>query len=79
MEDDYEYRLNDPGETTLAEKERKKRQNQAIIFISNIVILSLISIGVIILYFKKNEKDTKNNEGKEMSQNYYLYLNISTS
>ena len=75
MENDYEYRLNDPGETTLAEKEIKKRQKEKIIFISIIVVLSLICLFFIILYFKK----VKNNGNKEMNPHFYIYLNISTS
>jgi len=79
MEVDYEYRLEDPGENTLAEKEHKKRQKQAYIFILFIVILSLISITFIILYFKKLKSNSVDKGDKEIIRDFYLYLNISTS
>jgi hypothetical protein len=79
MENDFEYRLNDPGETILAEKERKKRQKQGIIFISIIAVLSLICLIFIRLYFKKDKNNNKDNGNKEMNPHFYLYLNISTS
>jgi hypothetical protein len=71
--------LNDPGETTLAEKERKKRKKQEIIFISIIAVLSLICLIFIRLYFKKDKNNNKDNGNKEMNPHFYLYLNISTS
>ena len=66
MENDYEYRLNDPGDTTLAEIERKKRKKEEIIFISIIAVLSLICLIFIRLYFKKDKNNKIDNGNKEL-------------
>ena len=84
MEDDFEYKLNDPGDSIEKEKTNSKNKKIIIALISIIIILILIIIIGIILYFTSGKKKENGEKEKDYVQEQdfleaYVYANISTS